>query len=395
MAQNSETTPSGQSTDHHQKFPSPEGITVKAKQLSHEEKLKEIQKDVLTLYDFCKSKGFTEDNLAWCLKPFNGNPPEIVSDTFKKNKKFLFSIFLVVFCISAVMYHTPTYRRIITYSRLGMIKFHYNFSTSFEELLGDSFCLLPNFMMPNATGMDQNANNTNTTKEDCASCLDLVNKTIERLSNVSHEEMTNVILDMIPVVIEDGLQGWLKSNITLPSLHKEYTTNEKLSNLTDCRFNTSLSNINNVHEFFNVYGNGSLPEEPYYALWENCELPQAKVFRLYYKRPYYLPLMVDVGRTNNIIAGRGFLDVEDGMFIGNEDMGQGIWTTVLTGQLSIKLLPPEDCQEKFKCVNTTVLLKPGESIFVPLGVNNIYYAPNSSEDTVALGTMLSWDVSEG
>ena len=44
---------------------------------------------------------------------------------------------------------------------------------------------------------------------------------------------------------------------------------------------------------------------------ENCEPKAAKVFRLYAKRPYFLPAMAEASKANQIIIAKGRFTEED------------------------------------------------------------------------------------
>ena len=93
-----------------------------ASNLSHDEKLKFIEKEVQTLYEFCMSKGFNERDVCSSLKPFSASPPEFVKHVFKSNRKFLFGVTLLVGIVAAFALWSPAHNVFVVHGKLALMQ---------------------------------------------------------------------------------------------------------------------------------------------------------------------------------------------------------------------------------------------------------------------------------
>ena len=92
------------------------------KSMSHDAKLKLIEREAKTLYDFCVEKGLSKKDLSWCLKPLFGSPPELVKKTVKDNSKF-FTTFAVIGCLLAIVFGWSTaYNLVCVHGKLALMK---------------------------------------------------------------------------------------------------------------------------------------------------------------------------------------------------------------------------------------------------------------------------------
>ena len=90
--------------------------------MSHEEKLKLIEKEAKTLYDFCIEKGLSKKDLTWCLRPLFGSPPELVKKAVKDNSK-LFMTLALIGCILAIIFGWSTaYNLVCVHGKLALMK---------------------------------------------------------------------------------------------------------------------------------------------------------------------------------------------------------------------------------------------------------------------------------
>ena len=90
--------------------------------MSHEEKLKLIEKEAKTLYDFCIEKGLSKKDLTWCLRPLFGSPPELVKKAVKDNSK-LFMTLTLIGCILAIIFGWSTaYNLVCVHGKLALMK---------------------------------------------------------------------------------------------------------------------------------------------------------------------------------------------------------------------------------------------------------------------------------
>lgn len=90
--------------------------------MSHDEKLKLLEKEAQTLYDFCLEKGLSKKDISWCLKPLFGSPPEFVKKAVKDNAKF-FTILGFLFGLLAIVFGwSPAYNFVCVHGKLALMK---------------------------------------------------------------------------------------------------------------------------------------------------------------------------------------------------------------------------------------------------------------------------------
>ncbi len=108
------------------KFPEfPDLEEEKIEGMSHEEKLKLIEKEAQTLYDFCLEKGLSKKDMSWCLKPLFGSPPEYVKKVVQDNSKFCLTLAFIFGLVAVCVGWTPVYDRICVHGKLALLKVKY------------------------------------------------------------------------------------------------------------------------------------------------------------------------------------------------------------------------------------------------------------------------------
>ncbi len=90
--------------------------------MSHEEKLKLIDREAQTLYDFCLEKGLSQKELSWCIKPLFGSPPEYVKKVVKDNSKFCLTLAVIFGLIAVFAGWNPAYNQLTVHGKLALMK---------------------------------------------------------------------------------------------------------------------------------------------------------------------------------------------------------------------------------------------------------------------------------
>lgn len=90
--------------------------------MSHDDKLKLIEREAQTLYDFCVEKGLSQKDLSWCLKPLFGSPPEFVKKAVKDNAKFFTTLAVVFSLVAIVVGWSPAYNFFCVHGKLALMK---------------------------------------------------------------------------------------------------------------------------------------------------------------------------------------------------------------------------------------------------------------------------------
>ncbi len=93
--------------------------------MTHEEKLKLIEKEAQTLYDFCLEKGLSQKDMSWCLKPLFGSPPEYVKKVVKDNSKFCLTLAVIFGLIAVFVGWNPAYYQLTVHGKLALMKVCY------------------------------------------------------------------------------------------------------------------------------------------------------------------------------------------------------------------------------------------------------------------------------
>eukprot|EP00794_Sanderia_malayensis_P004614 gene4614-5220_t len=345
--------------------------------MSHEEKLKLIEKEAQTLYDFCLEKGLSKKEISWCIKPLFGSPPEKMKKVVKDNKNFFLSMAILFGIFGVFAAWSPAYDQLCIHGKLALIKVLPYWDWTY---IYDQDCMVPNpYVKPLP----------NITKEECQVCFELQKEGIESLKNATHDSIANdFLMTDFPAIIEDGIKGWPNPNITIDELNKLYTTGEDLDQVGDCRFNSSLEHLTNVYDFFTSYSDDQIKGK-YYASWDNCDLKAAKFFRRYYKRPYYLPPMAEASKRNSFLIAKG--KFEDPVSFNYDEDSSGIWITVLQGEAMVDVIPIEGCAVFKGCRAITTNVKKGEAILIPLRLWVFDILPNSDKETIIIASTATWD----
>lgn len=348
--------------------------------MSHEDKLKLIENEAQTLYDFCLEKGLSKRDMSFCLKPLFGSPPEYVKKVIKDNSRFCMTVAVILGLVAMFMGWSPAYNQLCIHGKLALMKVlpYWDWTYLYEK-----DCLLRNpYIAPLP----------NITKEECLACFDVKKNGIEGLSNASLEVIANdFLLSDFPVIIEDSLKDWPDPDITLPKLADQYKNHKDLDNVGDCRFNSSNERLTTVYEFADAYIKGELTA-PYFVSWDNCDLKAAKHFRLHYKRPYFLPPMAEAAKTNVFLVAEGIH--EESVPLQIEEEASGIWITVIQGELLVDLVPIDGCSVFKGCATITNKLKAGEGVLLPTRLWMVDVTPIAEGITIVLGSTAQWDEAE-
>lgn len=366
-------------------IPPVQPVTTADIELVYEKKLELIEREAQSLYQYCLKKKFSTSQVRQCLTPLIGERKSVVSRVITGSVPALVQVAVLVALI-AILIKWPTANRILA-ANTKILSIQtlavYDWTKFYDE-----DCLLENPYLPKKE----------TTKQDCQGCIDFRREMgrIERLRDINDTVITDGFLYYdIPVIVKDPLKDWPRTDdgelvLSLNKIKELYLTEPKLqSGFEACEFHTTLDQDNmTVHDFVRRLDSNDLPEK-FNAAWENCEPKAAKIFRLYTKRPYFLPAMAEASRANQIMLAKGtFEDVEPFRIPQQQDSAS--WLIAIKGSLKITITPTDDCK-KFKCRPAKFKLKQGEAAVIPTRIWTPEYTPLGPGLTLVFSSTVLWD----
>jgi len=363
--------------------PSIPEITSQMQELSYEEKLKLIQDDAESLYEFCLKKGFSTKQMRTCVDPLLGVQQSFLTRVVKGSSNTLTVLSSIIVVFAVLIAWPPSQRMVIVHAKLLSLKTLYLYDWT---SLYDTDCLIENTFLPPA----------NITKDDCFGCIEFAKNggLVDMLQNVDKSKVTDEYLySDYPFVVTDAIRDWplsdnVASVLTLDKIKELYLTRESLtSGLDECQTHSTLENQTlGINDFMNMVDNNELPNKFHFS-WENCVPKAAKVFRLFTKRPYFLPAMAELSKANQLVVAKG---VFEDSFMFPSQIDSASWFVVLAGSVKVELQPIAGCDE-FKCKSAVFEMEAGDGAVVPTRVWEINYTPNSINTTIIFSSTVLWD----
>ncbi|KAK3754034.1 hypothetical protein QZH41_020301, partial [Actinostola sp. cb2023] len=291
-------------------------VSEAEKQMDLKEKLAVIDKEIRQLYSFCVQEGFSPAQIEKCAHPL------LAVDKVQKRKKWFKGLaLLAVFAafIACVYLYPPAYNKVCIYSKLASMKsltpaaYHKNIKTTssyeWEITYGTELRLLPYWDWRYIYEEDCFMNNPyhvedTLTQEECVSkCQDL--KEVKSFTNTNHKEMSQYLFNQTPVLIKDATENWrARKEFSIEFLAELFQQNQVLRDAQVCQFHSTLSEYEHPEQFLADAMEGKI-QGNYQTYWENCDKEAAKELRKFYRRPYFLPPMVEAAEGNWMIISSG------------------------------------------------------------------------------------------
>ena len=217
------------------------------------------------------------------------------------------------------------------------------------------------------------------TEEDCMDCQNL--NTIQRKSNVSQSEMAEDYLKGdIPVIITDAMMDWpAAQSFTIQQLYDLYTQHQSLKKSVACMFSTNVRlKAGKARELLAQASRGEIGN--WYAHWENCDKAAGKAIRQLYKRPYFVPPMVEMAESNWLFVAASY----KGKKYKPADLAISMMLFAqVRGDTKVMLTPRDPCSETCSTLYGTV--HEGEILVATDLMWLLDYQPLSAEQTISIG----------
>lgn len=344
--------------------------------MSLDEKMDYLDREIRLLHKFCLDSGYNPKQIEKSAEPFIST---CKSTSRKRWMQRLMGLSILVAVFSALMYYDPAYRLVLATGRKATIKILPIWDWT---KIWDTDCLIKNPIYSEETELSEN---------DCEICKKL--KSLDRVKNISRDVIIEDYLkNEKPVIVEDGTVDWPEDKImTIDKLSHIYKTHHVLKLFVGCQFKCSGLNRHGNHKIF-LQQLSDKKIKKGYAHWENCFKESAKAFRQYYKRPYFLPELVEITDTNWVFISSDY-DMEEGESVEIPMESNAVLIMQVKGSMTIGLFPRSPCDEGKKCQDLTEVLEEGEIMVVPLTdlLWSLEYQTVPGKENVAIAIGMSYD----
>ncbi|XP_060062680.1 uncharacterized protein LOC132543216 [Ylistrum balloti] len=334
--------------------------------MSLEDKLAYLDKEIRLLHRFCTESGYSQQHIARCAEPFFR---PIRAAKRKKLRCHLILMAAAVAVFSALLYIDPAYRLVVSTGRLAYIKIlpYWNWSAMF-----DWNCLINNPLY------------TDDLKEDdCKSCVAI--EAIERASNLDSVYFGEVYLKKdVPVIVEDGLKGWPENNITIAKIKELYEENKVMAQHSVCNMTSSITVKKDKYHPIHRKVLDEMRNQKFFLQWENCQPKAGKMFRSeFYRRPYFMPQMVEVDTSNWLLMSRGKPKSEAQPVL-IPIHKQLLILIQLKGEVEVHIVPDKLCETQ--CKSLTAVVAEGQILSVTMTdvLYDVLYLPYGDEENISV-----------
>ncbi|XP_067036007.1 uncharacterized protein [Acropora muricata] len=340
--------------------------TEEEKNLSLQEKLNLIDDEIRQLYEFCSNAGYTHLQIEQCARPLLD-----VQNREKHIKWFrgLCCLGLVVSIIVLLFVCDPAYRQVCIYGKFVAMKAlpYWDWTVIYDQ---DCFIENPYYVQDKLT------------EDDCNTCKDL--QSIQRIFEADQSDIAeNNLYTNTPVIVTDATKQWDAVNkFNIDFLAKMYEDYDLLAENHECQFQSTVPEYENPQDLLSALKTGELTN--FQAFWENCQKEAAKLFRKYYRRPYFLPPMAEATEGNFFIVSMG---QKKSLHVSWD--ASASWIAQIKGSSKFVLKPVEICSNI--CHNVRVNLEPGEILTVTNAMWRVSYKPASQGPVISFGSGVNWD----
>lgn len=346
-------------------------VRNRKREMEHEEKLKIIDQELLSFYQYCEQAGFTASEMEIICAPLAS---ALRQNNLKKGVKIFVAFILAVlgvYCISQVKAFNMHMSAV---GRLFMIKLLpvWDWTSMFYES-----CLVSNPFY----GV------YSLREEDCISCESL--ERIDRISDVTYQRLLDDYLGRdAPVIVVDAMTYWPVMNTDdfhFENITEIYMQDEKLIDTVPCVLTSNLRpGSSDLSAFLKRIQ--SPRADKWFVHWQNCDLNAVKALRRFYQRPYFLSSSVAPAHFNWVLMSS---DYSTKMYKKVELDSGLIMVAQLRGSTSFRLTPHSPCNSS--CPELLGDLQEGEMLVLSNYMWTFEYCPGRHLDNIAILTETVWE----
>lgn len=346
-------------------------VQQQQKDMEYQEKLKLLDEELMSFYQYCQQAGFSEAEMDMIVAP-------LVATLRKSLMKKLAKVFgamltIVAFCYCAAQLGSIS-MHLAALGRLFMIKLlpFWDWTSMFYES-----CLVSNPFYGEYT----------LTEEDCVSCEALEH--VDRLGGVAYEQLLDGYLNRdAPLIVVDAMESWPVMNTDdfwFDNITQLYLQDEKLMDTVPCILTTNLrTGSSDLHAFLKRIHSPKV--DKWFVHWQNCDIYAVKALRKFYQRPYFLSSSVSPAHFNWVLMSSDYntkvykkVELDSGL----------IMLAQLRGSTAFRLTPHNPCNSS--CPELLGDLQEGEMLVFTNFMWTFEYFPGRNLDNVAILTETVWE----
>ncbi|XP_042237815.1 uncharacterized protein LOC121876610 [Homarus americanus] len=223
------------------------------------------------------------------------------------------------------------------------------------------------------------------TEDDCNVCESL--DKVDRLTNVSsHVVSEDYLKNDIPFIVTDAMDDWPVMNTEqfwFDNITEMYLS-EELRTIYPCELTSNLRlRPDDLRTFLKKIHNPDIHR--WYGHWENCNKKAAKALRQIYRRPYFIPHMVDLSDSNWVIISSDF---KGKVYKEIDFQTELLWVGQVRGWSRIRLVPREPCDHF--CPELLETITEGQMMLVTNLLWKFEYIPGEHTDNLAVAVGGFW-----
>ncbi|KAL5008277.1 hypothetical protein ScPMuIL_013858 [Solemya velum] len=334
-----------------------------------------LDREIRMLHEFCLKSGYSGEQIELLAKPFYtkaANNPPSSSCPSRTTTILLIScaVLLTITLTASIIYHEPVYKLLLSYGRIASIKVLplWDWTYFYDECFVDNPFFRSRFL----------------TEQDCEVC-DGIHE-VKYVKNVSTQEISDGVFKQdFAIIVEDGMRDWPNNGrVDLSYLEELYHQNQALRECMACMFSSNVRlGFPNHHKLLKLALNGQIIQ--YYAHWQNCLKQASKAFRQVYRRPYFLPQVVELADSNWVFVSSDFRGEKPKEVPIDLPL---IMLAQFKGQLKLFMKPNPPCSNL--CKEMSGVLKEGQIILLPGEMWSLEYLPDGDEN-IAVGVGGTFD----
>ncbi|XP_014678391.1 PREDICTED: uncharacterized protein LOC106818180, partial [Priapulus caudatus] len=298
------------------------------------EKLSAIDREIRTLHELCMKRGFSEPQISDVAAPLLQ-----AIDAASKRRLLGIAARIVGFLllVMGLFYINPMYNIFCVIGRKMEIKLLpvWDWTRYYYD-----DCIMNNpYYNPNKIY-----------HSDCRACEDL--EDIDHVRNVSWEVTTESYLRAdVPVIVTDGIANWTATDLfSWEFLSQFYSTEAATRESYPCAFTSNVRvKYGNNRLFLKKAAKQEITK--WFAYWENCERPAARTFRQFFRRPYFLPAMVEMAESNWLFLANNYRAKSYKEVPIISDL---VWFAQVRGKTYVKLTPRSPCNRTCDVLTDTL-----------------------------------------
>ncbi|XP_043217827.1 uncharacterized protein LOC122379584 [Amphibalanus amphitrite] len=344
--------------------------------LPEAERLAALERELTALHELCRRSELPHDQVSRALRPLVS---AVDWSTGINRARYVGRVVGVLLVLCAALYligsAKPVQQAAHFYTRVALVKIlpYWDWTGLYTMT-----CLVENPLY-------EETDRPVRTEDSCQLCESL--DELERVSNVSAAVVTDNYLRLDrPVVVTDGTRDWPALEDGVFDRHRlvKMFKDRGLAESRPCELLTNLKARDDMQLLLDKMSNPVIKK--WFAHWENCDKMAAKVLRTLYRRPYFLPAMVDTTDSNWVLVSSNYTGNVYKMLPVVNDM---VWMAQLQGTTGVRLTPRSPCTSL--CPEIVDTLHEGEILMFTDFLWMLEYLPGYGTDNVAVGAGGYWE----